>query len=195
MDQIPLDDLIDTPGVMIDIYDKVHRMVDGKLSVIENYVLTKKDVVEWEGKNGQIKRGSIVFMRSGWGQRWPDEKAFRGVHTNTNATKKVEGGEGDGGIKLDNLGLNFPGFDSSAAKYLTVERGVIGVGIDTLSIDAGSSKIFPAHQIFAARNVWMLEMVANMHLLPPRGFNLWVIPFKIDRGTGAPTRVLARINK
>ncbi len=37
-------------------------------------------------------------------------------------------------------------------------------------------------------------MVANLHLLPPRGFNLWVVPFKIDRATGAPTRVLARLN-
>jgi len=40
----------------------------------------------------------------------------------------------------------------------------------------------------------MLEMVANLHLLPPTGFNLWVVPFKIDQGTGAPTRVLAKLN-
>lgn len=41
----------------------------------------------------------------------------------------------------------------------------------------------------------MLEMVANLHQLPPRGFNLWMVPFKIDRGTGAPTRVIAKLNE
>jgi len=192
LDQIPLEDLIDTPGVMIDIYDKVHRVVNGELKVIENYVLTKEDIIEWENKNGPIPQGSIVLLRTGWGSRWPDVKAFRGEKRPPppppppGTIPKVEVG---------NLDLNFPGYDASAAKMLAVERQVIGVGIDVLSIDAGAnSRFFPAHQIFASRSIWMLEMVANLHLLPPKGFNLWVVPFKIDRGTGAPSRVLARLN-
>ena len=44
--EIPLEDLIEVPGVMIDIYDKVHKFKDGKLSVIENYALTQEDVLE-----------------------------------------------------------------------------------------------------------------------------------------------------
>ncbi len=54
-------------------------------------------------------------------------------------------------------------------------------------------KINPAHQIFAGRNIYMLEMVANLHALPPQGFKLWMVPFKIDRGTAAPTRVIAKL--
>lgn len=38
---------------------------------------------------------------------------------------------------MGDLGLNFPGYDATAAKYLTVERGVLGVGTDAISIDAG----------------------------------------------------------
>lgn len=53
----------------------------------------------------------------------------------------------------------------------------------------------PAHITFASRNIYMLEMVANLHSLPPRGFKLWMLPFKIDRGTGAPTRVVARVGE
>jgi len=64
-----------------------------------------------------------------------------------------------------------------------------------MSIDVGSSKTFPAHVIFAARGVYMIENAANLHLLPPKGFQLWAVPFKIDRGTGAPLRLLARLNE
>jgi len=92
-----------------------------------------------------------------------------------------------------NAKLNSPGFDASAAQYLTAERQILGVGIDTLNIDIGSNKAFPAHVIFAARGKYMLEMVANLHLLPPKGFRLWAIPMKVDQGTGAPTRVLAKL--
>jgi len=46
LDKIPLEDLIDKPGVMIDVYDKVHKTVKGELKVIENYVMTREDIVE-----------------------------------------------------------------------------------------------------------------------------------------------------
>lgn len=44
--EVPLEDLIDVPGVMVDIYDKVHKFKDGQLSVIENYALTQEDILE-----------------------------------------------------------------------------------------------------------------------------------------------------
>jgi len=193
---IPLEDLIDTPAVMIDIYDKVHRLVNGELKVIENYVLTREDIIEWESKNGGIPQGSIVLLRTGWESRWPNARAFRGEHKpTTEAPEETNEIRKNPEVKVGDLDLNFPGYDATAAQYLASEKQVLGVGIDVLSIDAGAnSRFFPAHQVFAARGVWMLEMVANLHLLPPKGFNLWVVPFKIDRGTGAPARVLAKLN-
>ncbi|ODM87023.1 Kynurenine formamidase [Orchesella cincta] len=157
---------------MIDIYDKVHKFKDGKLNVIENYALTQDDVLEWEEKNGKIPQGAVVLLRTGWDSRWGDLKQYRG-----------------------NKGVgNNSTFDVSSARYLAVERQVLGVGVDVLSVDPGNSKTYLSHRLFASRNIYMLEMVANLHALPPRGFNLWVVPFKIDFGTGAPTRVLARLN-
>lgn len=44
--EIPFEDLIDVPGVLIDVYDKVHRFKNGKLVVLENYVLKREDIIE-----------------------------------------------------------------------------------------------------------------------------------------------------
>jgi len=193
LDEIPMEDLIDVPGVMIDIYDKVHRYENGAVKVVQNYALTREDIMAWEKTNGKIPRGALVLVRSGWGSRWPNAVEFQGLEVDPNA-KPAPKSKSDDAPSLDfNAKLNYPGFDASAAQYLVSERQIVGVGIDTLSIDIGTSKTFPAHVIFAARGKYMLEMVANLHLLPPRGFRLWAVPMKVDRGTGAPTRVVASI--
>lgn len=46
LSDIPLEDMLDVPGVCIDVYDKIHKFHEGKLEVISNYVVTKKDLVE-----------------------------------------------------------------------------------------------------------------------------------------------------
>jgi len=144
---------------------------------------------------------SVVLLRSGWGFRWPNAREYLGTkpvvaesaptrHTPTQRPRPA-----DQSTLEFNVPLNYPGFSASAASYLSTERNVLGVGIDTLSIDIGSSATFPAHQIFAGRSVYMIENVGNLHLLPPKGFQLWMLPFKIDRGTGAPIRIVASVNE
>jgi len=193
LDEIPLEDLLDLPGVMIDVYDKVHHVDKaGNVHIASNYMLTIDDVLQWERKNGPIPQGAVVLLRSGWGSRWGNVKQFRGeedtdAETTSSPTKEKKG------LDLKKK-LNFPGYGLAAGRYLAVERQVSGIGIDTLSIDPGNSKTYPVHVLFGKRNIWMLENVANLHLLPPRGFNVFVVPFKIDRATGAPTRVLAKLN-
>ncbi len=46
LSEIPWDDLIDVPGCMIDIYDKVHTYKNGQLIVDVNYALTVDDILE-----------------------------------------------------------------------------------------------------------------------------------------------------
>ena len=41
-----MEDLIDVPGIMIDMYDKVHRYENGAVKVIQNYALTREDIIE-----------------------------------------------------------------------------------------------------------------------------------------------------
>jgi len=48
LDEIPMEDLIDIPGVMIDVYDKVHRYENGAVKVVQNYAVTREDIMQWE---------------------------------------------------------------------------------------------------------------------------------------------------
>lgn len=49
-----------------------------------------------------------------------------------------------------------------------------------------------AHRHLASKNVYILENVANLHLLPPKGFKVWVMPMKLDKETtGSPVRLIA----
>jgi len=73
------------------------------------------------------------------------------------------------------------------------QRKIIGVGIDTASMDYGPSKDFIAHQIINGANVYGLENIANLEKLPPTGATLITLPMKIKGGTGAPTRIIATL--
>ena len=74
-------------------------------------------------------------------------------------------------------------------------RKIYGIGIDTASIDYGQSKKFPSHQIFGEKNIYILENVANVDKLPPRGAQVYALPMKIAGGSGGPARILALEHK
>jgi len=108
LDQIPIETLIDIPGVMIDVYDRVHRFENGKLSVIENYAVTREDIIKWEKINGAIPEGALVLVRTGWGSRWPDKAQYLGLEpTSTTPAPPDEPSKLDFSVKI-----NFPGFDA-----------------------------------------------------------------------------------
>lgn len=79
-----------------------------------------------------------------------------------------------------------------AAEWLVNTSKVVGVGVDTASIDPGNKKEFFAHQVLTAANIYLME---NLDLadkdLPPRDIQLTVMPMKIINGTGAPLRIIA----
>jgi kynurenine formamidase len=68
-DQIPVAQLV-APAVVIDITGRAAGDVD--------YRLTAHDVRAWEAKHGAIARGTIVLLRTGWGKRYGDRKAYFG---------------------------------------------------------------------------------------------------------------------
>src|SRR5262245_16152057 len=61
-DAIPLRQLI-APAAVIDIALKAAANPD--------YRLTADDLRAWEARNGPIAAGTIVLLRTGWGQRYP----------------------------------------------------------------------------------------------------------------------------
>jgi kynurenine formamidase len=164
-DQIPIERLVG-PAVVVDVSDSCAANPDYRLRV--------DDLVAWEQRNGRIPDGAIVLMRAGWGSRWPDRKRYFATET-----------------PHDPLTLHFPGFSREAAEFLTQERRIDAVGLDTPSLDYGPSRDFICHQVFAAADVPGLENVADLERLPERGATLIALPMKIAGGTGGPARVVA----
>src|SRR5262249_2565611 len=147
------------PAVLIDVAAKVASDSD--------YRLSAADVLAWEKRNGQVAPGSIVLLRTGWGKRWPNAKQYLGNDKPGDASN-----------------LHFPGYGKDAAELLVKERKVGTLGVDTASIDHGPSQDFIVHQIAYGANVAGLENVANLDLLPERGFWVIALPMKIAGGSG-----------
>ncbi|MDP3560166.1 MAG: hypothetical protein Q8R79_07465 [Legionellaceae bacterium] len=83
------------------------------------------------------------------------------------------------------------GISKQAAEYL-VWRKVKGVGLDTASMDPGNdSHDFWAHRIILGSNLYGIENVAHLDLLPVFGAKLIVAPMKIAGGSGGPSRLFA----
>lgn len=162
--EIPLRRLL-ARGVVIDISAKAAADPDA--------TLTEGDIDAWERRNGPIVPGSIVIVRTGWAARWPDENAYYGTETPQDVST-----------------LHFPGVSPAAAGAL-ISRGVYGVGVDTASIDPGTSSSFEAHQVLAAASIFNLENLTNIADLPETGFGVIALPMNIENGTGGPTRVVA----
>jgi len=161
LDQIPVAHFFG-PAVVIDVREETSRDPDYRLSTAR--------VEKWEAAHGRIPSGAVVMIRTGWASRWPDQARYRNMDEN-----KV---------------MHFPGFSVESAKLL-VARGVVGLGIDTLSIDYGASKDFEVHHVDLPAGLYNLENLANLDQLPEAGAFLIAAPIKLEGGSGGPVRVFA----
>lgn len=162
VDQIPPERLI-APLAVLDVTGQVRRNPDYEVSV--------EDIAQWEQIHGEIPAGSVVIARTGWGARWNSSEQYR------NADKK--------GV------MHFPGYSADAAKFLVEGRAVLAVGIDTLSVDRGSSKSLSVHEYTLAHSVYHLENVANLERVPDAGALVVVAPMKLEGEVDGPVRILA----
>lgn len=165
VDLIPLANLMG-PAVVIDISEQARADPD--------YLLTLADIDAFEAAHGPIGSGSIVLLRTGWSERWPDAMAYMGDAT-----------PGDAG------NLHFPSFGPEAARFLIDERGAKVLGVDTASIDSGQSRDFRVHRMAGRHNVPGLENLTNLGRLPATGATVIALPMKIEGGSGGPVRVVA----
>ena len=181
MDQISLMDLI-APCYVIDISEKINAVLSQYGDDIgASYLLSLADITEAEQRYGTIPEKCIVVIRTGWSDRWVlGPKPYLGYDEST-----------DGPYDVKTSNLNFPGISAEAA-HTFVSRRVAAVGVDTASIDAGSSKDFIVHKILLQAGIYGIENLNNrVRELPCRGSTLFVMPVKIKGGSGAPARVVA----
>jgi kynurenine formamidase len=128
-----------------------------------------RDVIEeLERRDGSIEAGSIVLIHTGWDANVAEPERYLGPNGTT----------------------AFPGLAVSGAELL-VERGVAGIGIDTLSTDAGHTTGNEVHLCVLPTGVWQLEGLVDLDRVPARG--AWVVaaPLRLVGGSGTPARVLA----
>jgi kynurenine formamidase len=162
VDQIPPERLF-APLVVLDVRSQAAKDSDYQLSVA--------DIANWEQAHGQIPQGAVVMARTGWALRWPSPQQYRPV---------------------DSRGVaHFPGFSLQAARFLIQGRNVVGLGIDTASVDPGSAMQSPVRQYAANHSVYQIENVANLADAPGTGGLVLVAPAKLQGGSAAPVRVLA----
>jgi kynurenine formamidase len=72
-------------------------------------------------------------------------------------------------------------------------REVVALGIDTLSVDPGTSEDYAVHRYCSQRSVYHVENVANLAEVPADGSLVVIAPLKLKDGSGAPARILALI--
>lgn len=162
IDQIPAERLI-APLVLIDISSQVSSNPDYQLAI--------DDIAQWEKSHGQVPAGAVVIAKTGWEARWNSGKGYRNA---------------------DSTGtMHFPGFSLDAAKFLLDARSVVGLGIDTMSVDYGPSQNFEVHQYTLKRGAYNLENVANLSTVPQSGGIALAAPLKTAGGSRGPVRILA----
>ncbi|APE38376.1 cyclase [Nocardia mangyaensis] len=159
---LAVEDLV-APLVVLDISAKAAGDADA--------VVTVADIDSWRGQHGEIPERAFVAMYSGWEHRIAEPSTFLG---------------------LDAQGRpHAPGFSGEAAHHLVAQCGIVGAGVDTLSLDCGVDPDFGAHTALLGAGRYGVEMLANLATVPPVGARIVIGAPKHAGGTGGPCRVLA----
>jgi hypothetical protein len=90
---------------------------------------------------------------------------------------------------------HFPGFSAASLEFLTSQRNIWGVGVDTISFDPGPDDKYLAHKVLLGKGKWALEALRNLDALPPVGATLFVGAPRVEGATGGPARVIALVPK
>jgi kynurenine formamidase len=162
IDQIPVKELI-LPGFCIDVEAKVEKNPD--------YQLLVRDIAAFENEHGAISPQSMVIARTGWGKRWPHIDKFQ---------NRDEQGK-----------LHYPGWHLDSLRYLFEERQVRAIGHETPDTDAVFTGVFDCQRYVHSTGRWQVELLANVHRLPPRGFIVVIGVPKPKNGSGFPARAFA----
>lgn len=169
VDEIPMENMIGD-AVMIDASAKAANNPDYQVGIA--------DVQAWEKQHGEIPANSIVLIRTGWSDFYNDVNKYMGTAEKGEAATSK---------------LHFPAIDPALATWLVQNRKPKAVGVDCASVDYGQSKDFKTHQVLYAQNIPGFENLANLNKLPATGIYLIALPMKIKGGSGAPLRVIAKV--
>jgi len=167
VDQIPIEQLMGN-AIVLDVTKQSEANRD--------YQVTVADFTVWESQHGPIPNGAIILLRTGFAKLWPDRVKYMGTDERGAAAVAK---------------LHFPGLHPDTARWLTTNRSIKAIGLDTPSIDYGQSTLFESHQVLFAKNIPAFENVGDMSELPAKDFLVIALPMKIGGGSGGPLRIVA----
>jgi kynurenine formamidase len=140
-----------------------------------DFLISVDFIKTWEAQHGEIEAGSWLLYRTDWSKKTSNE-AY---------------------LNMAEDGAHTPGWEPEAVTFLTNERNVCGIGVETVGTDggqaAGQEPMFPCHNLLHGANKCGLAGLCNLDLLPPKGAVIIAPPLKIKEGSGSPTRVLALV--
>ena len=139
-------------------------VIDISAKAHETYCCSLNDIHAFEQKYGKIFKGAFVIIHTGWGQYWSQPSQYRNS-------------------------LQFPSVSKEVA-LLLLERGIVGLGIDTLSPDTEKSG-YPVHQALLSAGKYIIENIANSKSLPAVGSFILALPLLIMHGTESPMRLIS----
>ena len=134
-----------------------------------------EDILDHEKRWGKIVSGSLVLAYTGWEQFWGEQDRYR----NADASGK----------------MHFPGYHVSAAELL-LKRGVVGIGIDTMSPDGSNNRPenkFPVHECILGAGKYIIENAAHLSRMPSMGAYVLALPLKIAVGAESAMRLVGLI--
>jgi kynurenine formamidase len=153
-------------------------VIDRSAESAENpdYLLTVDDLRAFEDEHGPLPEGGWLLLHTGWDARAQDTEAF------LNAQDGIP---------------HSPGLDVECARWIAEESPLVGVGVETVGIDAGGAAEFdppfPAHFYLMGTGKYGVTQLANLGALPPTGALFFVAPLKLTGGTGSPVRAIALV--
>ena len=139
-----------------------------------DFILTAKDVFDFEKENGKIEKDSFVAFASGWSKRW---------------------GKSDFYNKDSNGAAHTPGWSIEALDLILNQRGALAIGHETLDTDASADAIknnfLLSEKFVLDTNKYQVEVLNNLTLLPPKGGVIFIGVPKFDKLPGFPVRAFA----
>jgi kynurenine formamidase len=112
-------------------------------------------------------------MWTGFQERWGDP----GAYLNADAS----------GV------LHYPGFGLDAARRLIEERGIGGLGIDTMGVDPGRDEEFRVNSLLLRDHRIHVENLTGLEAMPPNGAWMVIGGIRNRRGSGGPATVFGLV--
>ncbi len=138
-----------------------------------DYALSVEDILEWEGRNGRIPRGSFVAFRSDWYKR--------------GAMAQMQNADESGQS-------HYPGWSVDAIRFLVEQRGVASIGHEASDTDpavVGGSQGYPGELYILQQDRFQVELMINLDKVPATGAVIFCMFPRVTGGAGFTARCLA----